>query len=419
MNCVLQCVAAIWAVLPLCSALTAATIEVPSHYRTIQDAVDAAMDGDLILVAPGVYEEDVFVNDKSITLMGSDGAEKASIVGTGKATAVRLSPAVDDEVIFSGFTVSGASPLYACVTITDDGDALVSKCCAIGDPADPTNGFRSFSGRGTFRECFATDCRSGFLIQNTDDTVVEDSLATNCFRGYKAEFSAAEFVNVAATDCSEWGILIELSADDTEIRGGVLTNCGIDAWGDDLVIEDLQVTDANEHSRIRSDDLRLANSTFVNSQLDVRGDRTEVIDCDFIDCTPIVALVGEDVLVSGCTFTSMKSGPCTLDSAAAGTTLIDCVFENTSGPRVLEVSNDGVIIERCVFRNNTISHPFLLSAAIRVDGLDDCTISDCVFEGNTSENEIAAGCMVINSSNVSIERCRFLDNQAQDGAAAI
>jgi len=48
-----------------------ATLRVPADYATIQAAVDAAAPGDVILVAPGIYEEAVTVNRKSdLTIKG-------------------------------------------------------------------------------------------------------------------------------------------------------------------------------------------------------------------------------------------------------------------------------------------------------------------------------------------------------------
>ncbi len=48
------------------------TLEVPSGYGTIQDAVDAARPGDLVLVAPGVYRESVLVVTPDLTIRGVD-----------------------------------------------------------------------------------------------------------------------------------------------------------------------------------------------------------------------------------------------------------------------------------------------------------------------------------------------------------
>jgi hypothetical protein len=48
------------------------TRNVPDQYPTIQSAVDAAEPGDLILVQPGVYREEVAITTESLTLRGVD-----------------------------------------------------------------------------------------------------------------------------------------------------------------------------------------------------------------------------------------------------------------------------------------------------------------------------------------------------------
>lgn len=49
-----------------------ATINVPDDHATIQEAVDAASPGDLILIAPGTYEEAVDVETEDLTIRGLD-----------------------------------------------------------------------------------------------------------------------------------------------------------------------------------------------------------------------------------------------------------------------------------------------------------------------------------------------------------
>jgi pectin methylesterase-like acyl-CoA thioesterase len=56
----------------------ARTIVVPDDFRTIQGAVDAANDGDIVHVRAGTYVEDVLIDNKSIALIG-DGAANTFI----------------------------------------------------------------------------------------------------------------------------------------------------------------------------------------------------------------------------------------------------------------------------------------------------------------------------------------------------
>ncbi|MFM7045961.1 MAG: right-handed parallel beta-helix repeat-containing protein [Ilumatobacteraceae bacterium] len=58
--------------MPATSAPSADAIEVPGDYATIQEAVDAASPGDLVLVAPGTYSEAVTITTENITLRGLD-----------------------------------------------------------------------------------------------------------------------------------------------------------------------------------------------------------------------------------------------------------------------------------------------------------------------------------------------------------
>jgi predicted outer membrane repeat protein len=55
------------------SVASAAELLVPSQYVTIQSAIDAAVAGDTVLVAPGAYNERLDMKGKAITLKGANG----------------------------------------------------------------------------------------------------------------------------------------------------------------------------------------------------------------------------------------------------------------------------------------------------------------------------------------------------------
>ncbi len=56
-----------------CSPSYDKTIEVPGDYRTIQEAIDEAADGDLVLVQPGIYVENIDFLGKAITVQSVAG----------------------------------------------------------------------------------------------------------------------------------------------------------------------------------------------------------------------------------------------------------------------------------------------------------------------------------------------------------
>ncbi len=71
------------AALVLTGGLSAATIIVPTGQPTIQDAIDAAANGDDIVVMPGVYNETIDFLGKSITVRSFSDADDTVITGEG------------------------------------------------------------------------------------------------------------------------------------------------------------------------------------------------------------------------------------------------------------------------------------------------------------------------------------------------
>ncbi|MCK4613320.1 MAG: right-handed parallel beta-helix repeat-containing protein, partial [Thermoplasmata archaeon] len=97
------------------------------NYTKIQDAIDAAEDGDTIRVFDGTYYENVVVN-KTVNLIGN-GSANTTIDGGGSGTVVKITA---DRVNISGFMVtgSGSSSNNAGIIIESSNNTVMNNTCS-------------------------------------------------------------------------------------------------------------------------------------------------------------------------------------------------------------------------------------------------------------------------------------------------
>lgn len=86
-------------------------IKVPDQYDTIQEAIDAAEDGGTILVAPGVYKENITFKGKAIVLRSIDPGddlvvESTVIDGGGMGRVVTFNNGESEQTVLWGFTIT-------------------------------------------------------------------------------------------------------------------------------------------------------------------------------------------------------------------------------------------------------------------------------------------------------------------------
>ena len=92
--------------------LSAATINVPADQPTIQDAIKLASTGDVVLVAPGTYSENINFLGKAITVKSSGGA-KVTIIDGGKVAPVATFAAGEtSKSVLQGFTLQNGSSTF-------------------------------------------------------------------------------------------------------------------------------------------------------------------------------------------------------------------------------------------------------------------------------------------------------------------
>lgn len=90
---------------PAVADATGVTRRVPEQHRTIQAAVDAADPGDLVLVGPGVYPEEVKVDTPSVVVRGTDRNE---VIIDGQFTRPNAVSVTADGVAIENLTVRNA-----------------------------------------------------------------------------------------------------------------------------------------------------------------------------------------------------------------------------------------------------------------------------------------------------------------------
>jgi len=84
----------------------------PGNYSTIQDAIDAASEGDTIFVYSGTYYESLQI-DKTVTLTGED-KNNTFIDGDGSGNVVDVTA---DSVNINGFTVIFLTVLFPQIMV--------------------------------------------------------------------------------------------------------------------------------------------------------------------------------------------------------------------------------------------------------------------------------------------------------------
>src|SRR6267142_2962700 len=80
-------------------------IRVPADQPTIQQAIDSAETGDLVLVAPGTYHEHIDFHGKAITLASEAGSAATILDGDFSGPVVTFYTGEGSDSVLTGFTV--------------------------------------------------------------------------------------------------------------------------------------------------------------------------------------------------------------------------------------------------------------------------------------------------------------------------
>ena len=197
---------------------------VPSEYPTVQDGIDWAHTGDIVLVAPGTYVERINFLGKAITVQSASGADVTTIDGDQAGSVVTFNSGETEDSILNGFSILGGIGTYL---VADDlyvgGGVLCSfsqptieNCSLLGNSADAGGGIHCYYSNPMILNCTisgsSADSGGGILF------VASSPWITNCtISGNSAELGGGiSYDNSSSTitDCS-------ISGNDANQGGGI------------------------------------------------------------------------------------------------------------------------------------------------------------------------------------------------------
>lgn len=163
------------------SSVKADIIRVPADFATIQEGINAALDSDTVLVAPGHYYERIILSGKTITLgswfltAGDTSYIPQTIIDGGgrkNTTAVTITNTVGAATTVIGFTIKNA----------DDGIAPKAKFRLLNNHIVNCNDgidYEQFSGGICRFNVFENNRDDGIDLDDFTNIVIEDNIIRN------------------------------------------------------------------------------------------------------------------------------------------------------------------------------------------------------------------------------------------------
>ena len=122
----------------------------PGSYAAIQDAIDAAADGDTICVAAGTYAENIDFSGKDVVVEGYDGAASTTIDGAGSGPVVTFAGGESPSAVLRGFTITGGDAAHGAGIYVYASDPSLEDLVVEGNTCTTSSG--QCMGAGIYAE---------------------------------------------------------------------------------------------------------------------------------------------------------------------------------------------------------------------------------------------------------------------------
>ncbi len=218
----------------------ATDIIVPSEYRTIQSAINAANPGDTILVRPGIYIENLEIN-KQVTIKG-DGTGNVIIDGSGDFNTIHITA---KYVQLQNLTIQNA--VYGIYL--SNADYTHIQDCTIQDCTN--DGVSAIDSRDIWiQDTKINNCQDGVYLINCDRAWITGVNASSNYNGVKVYLSTKVFTwNSNINDNTNDGVTY------SRCKESVIESCTLkNNNGDGVSLrysEDISVTKSTTHNNTK------------------------------------------------------------------------------------------------------------------------------------------------------------------------
>lgn len=203
------------------------TLVVPWEFGTIQEGIDAAVDGDMILVALGTYHEDIDFLGKGVVILAESGADVTVLDGGQAGPVVTFAGGETDQAILSGFTVTNGSAELGGGILCMNSSPIIMYCTISDNVAG------ALGGGGIA-------CTNSASPMITNSTIVRNS-SSSSGGGVLIDLSTPYILDCligenSATD--DGGGILVANGSNPKIKGCIISDNMAVAWGGGIDVTD-------------------------------------------------------------------------------------------------------------------------------------------------------------------------------------
>ena len=187
---------------------------VPDHFPTIQNAIDAAEDGDEIIVRDGTYNENICFWGKAITVRSESGAAVTAIDGGGSGSVVTFRSGEGADSVLDGFTITNASSTYGDgmgIYCDNSSSPTITTCIITGNTSAEGGGICCSNSSPVITNCVIAENTSdadggGILCSGPSSPIIMNCTITdNTANVFGGGISYDSSSSPTVTNCIVWG----------------------------------------------------------------------------------------------------------------------------------------------------------------------------------------------------------------------